>query len=155
MKRVLCLAAIFTFTSVGNVVAQIDVARLNEAYKAYDLSRNEGKGYSESADSGTLGWGEGAVIPSYAQMWEATEDVYWLTKIGEHFQRILQIIVFDQHGFRIGGPTFIKQGGLDLPADGIPQFTTHRIQEMVAGYRLVGGQHLVFTIQASLKMISW
>jgi hypothetical protein len=29
------------------------------------------------------------VIQSYAQMWEATEDPYWLTKISEHFQRII------------------------------------------------------------------
>ncbi|NUQ61510.1 MAG: hypothetical protein HUU20_03415 [Pirellulales bacterium] len=73
----------------GEAPAQIDAAKLAEAYKAYDLTRNEGKGFTDSADSGTLGWGEGAVIESYAQMWEATGDPYWLAKIGEHFQRIM------------------------------------------------------------------
>ena len=76
-------------TSASGAPAQIDVAKLAEAYKAYDMTLNEGKGHSESADSGILGWGEGAVIQSYAQMWEATGDPYWLTKIGEHFQRIM------------------------------------------------------------------
>ncbi len=89
MKRTVCLAAIVSFMSVGTAPAQIDVAKLNESYKAYDMARNEGKGHSESADSGSLGWGEGSVIQSYAQMWEATGDVYWLGKIGEHFQRIM------------------------------------------------------------------
>ena len=89
MRRSLYTAAMILVVNPGGSLAQIDVAQLAEAYKAYDMTRNEGKGYSESADSGTLGWGEGAVIQSYAQMWEATEDPYWLTKIGEHFQRIV------------------------------------------------------------------
>jgi hypothetical protein len=89
MKRSLCMAAVLLVASPGGSRAQIDVAQLAEAYKAYDLTRNAGKGDSESTDSGTLGWGEGAVIQSYAQMWEATEDPYWLAKIGEHFQRIM------------------------------------------------------------------
>ena len=90
MRRSLCTAAMILVTHAERLaLAQIDVAKLAEAYKAYDMTRNEGKGHSESADSGTLGWGEGAVIQSYAQMWEATEDPYWLTKIGEHFQRIM------------------------------------------------------------------
>lgn len=89
MKRVLCIASIVLVTSANSASAQFDVPKLAEAYKAYDLTRNEGKGFSESADSGTLGWGEGAVIQSYAQMWEATEDAYWLNKIREHFQQIM------------------------------------------------------------------
>jgi len=73
----------------GELWAQIEMAPLIDAYKAFDLTRNEGKGYSESADSGTLGWGEGSVIQEYAQMWEATEDPCWLVKIRDHFQRIM------------------------------------------------------------------
>jgi hypothetical protein len=84
-----CTAAVILVASVRNAPAEIDVAKLAEAHKAYDRTRNEGKGFSESADSGTLGWGEGAVIESYAWMWEATEDAYWLAKIGEHFRRIM------------------------------------------------------------------
>ena len=89
MRRGLYTLAVMVITNAGGALAQIDVAKLAEAYKTYDLARNEGKGYSESADSGTLGWNEGAVIQSYADMWEATEDAYWLAKIGEHFQRIM------------------------------------------------------------------
>ena len=89
MKRAFCAAAIILFANADSVPGQIDVAKLNEAYKAHDMARNEGKGSSESADSGALGWGEGSVIQSYAQMWEATDDVYWLGKISEHFQRIM------------------------------------------------------------------
>ena len=70
-------------------LAQIDAGKLAEAYKAHDMALNEGKGCSESVDSGTLGWGEGGVIQNYAQMWEATEDAYWLAKISEHFRRIM------------------------------------------------------------------
>ena len=89
MRRALCVAAIILFMKAGTAPGQIDVAQLNEAYKAFDMARNEGKGHSDSADSGTLGWGEGGVIQSYAQIWEVTEDVYWLAKISEHFQRIM------------------------------------------------------------------
>jgi hypothetical protein len=74
----------------GTSLAQFDAAKPAEGYKAYDMTRNEGNGFSESADSGTLGWGEGAVIQSYAAMWEATEDPYWLAKIAEHFRRIME-----------------------------------------------------------------
>ena len=89
MRRALCVAAIILFASAGSAPGQIDVDKLNEAYKAFDMARNDGKGHSDSANSGSLGWGEGSVIQSYAQMWEATEDTYWLGKISEHFQRIM------------------------------------------------------------------
>ena len=89
MRPTLCTVAMILAASAESVLAQIDVAQLAEAYKAYDLTLNEGKGHSESADSGTLGWGEGSVIQSYAQMWEATEDAYWLGKISEHFRQIM------------------------------------------------------------------
>ena len=82
-------AAVILAASAGSALAEIDVAKLVEAYKAYDRTRNEGRGFSESADSGTLGWSEGAVIEGYAWMWEATEDPYWLAKIGDHFGRIM------------------------------------------------------------------
>ena len=62
MRRLLCTMAMILVTHADGALAQIDVARLAEAYKAYDMTRNEGKGYSETADSGTLGWGEGAVL---------------------------------------------------------------------------------------------
>ena len=90
MRRSLYTAAMILLANPSGSLAQVDVATLAEAYKMHDMSLNEGKGHSESTDSGTLGWGEGAVIQTYAQMWEATEDPYWLTKIGAHFQRIME-----------------------------------------------------------------
>ncbi len=69
--------------------AQLDIMALNEAYKAFDLERNQGIGHSDKPDSGTLGWGEGAIIQDYADLWEVTGDPYWLSKIRDHFQRIM------------------------------------------------------------------
>jgi hypothetical protein len=89
MKRSVCALAMAFLVNSSSLLAQVDMAGLSERYKAYDSARNSGRGFSDSADSGTLGWGEGAVIRSYAQMWEATEDSYWLAKIAEHFQRIM------------------------------------------------------------------
>jgi hypothetical protein len=89
MTRWLWTTAAILLTNAGVAMAQIDAAKLAEAYKAHDLARNEGKGFSESPDSNKLGWNEGSVIENYGRMWEATEDTYWLTKIGEHFQRIM------------------------------------------------------------------
>ncbi len=87
--RELIMTGLFLSMAVTVVVADLDVAALAEAYKIYDTARRDGKGFSESADSSTLGWGEGAVITSYINMWEATGDTYWLTKISEHFHRIM------------------------------------------------------------------
>ena len=69
--------------------AQLDVAALNDAYKKLDERRNDGLGHSKSSDSGTLGWGEGSIIQSYANMWEVTQDTYWLGKIRQHFRNIM------------------------------------------------------------------
>jgi len=73
----------------GTARAQLDTAKLAEAHKASDMARNEGKGHSDKANSASLGWGAGDIIQNYASMWEVTEDTYWLTKIGEHFHRIM------------------------------------------------------------------
>ncbi len=85
----LLLSCFMLAAMVSMAYAQLDVAKLAEAYKAYDMARNEGKGSSESPNSSTLGWGEGSIIHSYALMWEATEDTYWLTKITQHFRNIM------------------------------------------------------------------
>ena len=75
--------------SAGLAWAQLDVAALNEAYKELDRQRNDGLGHSTSPDSGTLGWGEGAIIQGYANMWEVTQDTHWLGKIRQHFHNIM------------------------------------------------------------------
>jgi len=85
----LCIAAMILGVMTASAWAQLDVAKLAEAYKAYDMARNEGKGSSENPDSSSLGWGEGGIIHTYALMWEVTEDTYWLTKISEHFHNIV------------------------------------------------------------------
>lgn len=86
--RVVMAGGIILMCAVAGC-AQLDVEALNEAYKAYDLERNGGMGYSDNPDSGTLGWGEGAIIQDYADLWEVTGDTYWLEKIRDHFRRIM------------------------------------------------------------------
>ncbi len=87
--RELCIIVVIFVVMTGTARAQLDVAKLAEAHKAFDMARNEGKGNSDSANSGSLGWGEGGIINAYAQLWEATEDTYWLEKISDHFHRIM------------------------------------------------------------------
>ncbi len=84
-----CIALVVLSLSAAVASAQPDVAALNEAYKAFDMERNEGLGHSTSPDSGTLGWGEGSIIQAYGNMWEATQDTYWLGKIQQHFRNIM------------------------------------------------------------------
>jgi hypothetical protein len=67
----------------------LDKAKLAEEFKAADAALKEGRGYSESADSGTLGWGESSILRNYSRMWLVTRDTYWLAKIEDHFTRII------------------------------------------------------------------
>lgn len=67
----------------------LDRATLVENFKQWDLMVKEGKGLSESADSGTLGWGEAPYLRAYANLWLVTNDPYWLGKIEDHFARIM------------------------------------------------------------------
>lgn len=87
--RELLMTPLLLGMTAAVVVGDLDVAAVSDAYKAHDLARRDGKGFSESADSSTLGWGEGAIITSYINMWEASGDAYWLGKISEHFHRIM------------------------------------------------------------------
>jgi len=84
-----CVLVIALMLCTAIACAQPDMSALNEAYKKLDMERKEGLGHSESSDSGTLGWGEGSIIQSYANMWEATGDTYWLGKIRQHFRNIM------------------------------------------------------------------
>jgi hypothetical protein len=88
MRQLLITGLVLGVATVG-LAQELDVAKLAEAYKDFDMARRGGMGYSDSPDSGSLGWGEGGIITSYINMWEATEDVYWLEKISEHFHRIM------------------------------------------------------------------
>jgi hypothetical protein len=69
--------------------AQIDRAKLVEEYKKADAGYREGKGWSDSPDSSTLGWSESSYLRNYADLWQVTRDPYWLGKIEDHFSRIL------------------------------------------------------------------
>ncbi len=69
-------------------LAQLDVSALSEAYRAYDLGRNQGLGYADATDSAVLAWQEGGILKSYIDMWEVTRDVYWLDRVVEHFEMI-------------------------------------------------------------------
>lgn len=89
MWNLLIVFLLLGLTVTTAVDADLDVDALAEAYREFDMERREGKGFSESADSATLGWAQGSIITSYINMWEATGDSYWLGKISEHFHRIM------------------------------------------------------------------
>lgn len=76
--------------AVAPLMAQtLDVAKLAEEFKAWDQSKFEGKGRSDSKDSGDLAWGEAAYLRAYSDLWLVTKDTYWLTKIEDHFSRMI------------------------------------------------------------------
>ena len=76
-------------TAVHGFAAPLDLAPLATEYRAAEAASKQGWGESDSKDSGTLGWGEGALLRDYAAMWEVTGDSYWLDKIRRHFTRIM------------------------------------------------------------------
>jgi len=66
-----------------------DKDTLIEKFIEYDNDVNSGRGFSESPDSGILGWKESRFLHSYFIMYEATEDRRWLDKLVEHFDRVI------------------------------------------------------------------
>ena len=87
MKLALVACAVGAVCSAAH--AQLDVDALADAYRAFDLERNDGLGHSAKPDSGSLGWGEGAIMQDYMDLWEVTGDTYWLEKTRDHFARII------------------------------------------------------------------
>lgn len=75
--------------AAATAFAQFDITALSEAYKQSDRQLNDGLGHSTSPDSGTLGWAEGPILQHYADLWEVTQDTYWLDKIRRHFRNIM------------------------------------------------------------------
>ncbi|NPV47188.1 MAG: hypothetical protein HPY69_09535 [Armatimonadetes bacterium] len=69
--------------------AQLDRERLVAAFRDWDAGQKEGRGLSESADSGTLGWGEASYLRNYMRLWAVTGDTYWLSKVQDHFTRMI------------------------------------------------------------------
>ncbi len=57
--------------------------------KAYDIAFRSGKGYSDSPDSGMLGWAEASRLLMYIECYRVSDDAYWLDKIVDHFDRMI------------------------------------------------------------------
>ena len=83
----------------------LDMKRLIERFTEYDENLNSGRGFSDSPDSGVLGWFESAILRSYFIMYEVTRDSHWLEKITSHFDRMVDNMV-------------------DLDGDGYPSWYT-------------------------------
>ena len=66
-----------------------DTEALVEAFAHYDTGLNRGKGYSESVDSGELGWREARILMDYVKLFNATEDTGWLDKVVAHSDRMI------------------------------------------------------------------
>ena len=64
--RYVWLAAVVVSSAVFAEAAQpeLDTDSLVASYKAYDESKNEGRGASDRADSGSLGWVVGSSASS-------------------------------------------------------------------------------------------
>ena len=70
-------------------------------FEAADRACNDGKGYSEAADSGTLGWAESAWLRNYWEMYELTGQTRWWGKIIDHFDRLIAHMTdHDGDGFK-------------------------------------------------------
>ncbi|RJS85666.1 hypothetical protein CW702_00835 [Candidatus Bathyarchaeota archaeon] len=61
---------------------------LIDRFVEYDENLNGGKGFSESSDSGVLGWFESSLLRSYFILFEVTGEKWWLDKITWHFDKI-------------------------------------------------------------------
>jgi hypothetical protein len=100
-----------TWTMVVGANAQTDggstaptlpnIDQVTAAFEAADQGCNGGKGCSESADSGTLGWGESAWLRNYWEMYELTGQTRWWDKIIGHFDRMIANMTdHDGDGFK-------------------------------------------------------
>ena len=69
--------------------AELDVDEYVEKYRASDLKRNDGTGYSTYTNSSSLGWGESAILSDYIDLYRVTEDAYWLQKVTQHFDQMI------------------------------------------------------------------
>jgi len=68
--------------------APFDPEALIEAFVRHDNGCESGRGRSDSADSGHLGWGEAAFLDAYVKLYEVTGDAAWLDRVVEHADRI-------------------------------------------------------------------
>ena len=64
--------ALFAGRETPAQTAGFDPETLAKQFVGYDVSRNAGKGYSESASSATLAWGESYLLNAYVKMYRVT-----------------------------------------------------------------------------------
>lgn len=81
--------ALFSERETPAQVAGFDPEALAKQFVGYDVSGNAGKGYSESASSATLAWGESYLLNAYVKMYRSTRNTRWLDKIVDHFDRMV------------------------------------------------------------------
>lgn len=74
------------------------------AFAQHDMECNRGRGRSESADSGELGWAESAWLDAYVKLYDATGDKLWLDRLADHAHRI---IAHRRDHFGDGGGTWV------------------------------------------------
>lgn len=81
--------ALFAERETPAQVTGFDPEALAKQFVGYDVSRNAGKGYSESASSATLAWGESYLLNAYVKMYRVTRNTRWLDKVVDHFDRMV------------------------------------------------------------------
>lgn len=72
-----------------NLRASLDVNKYVAQYRAYDNKQNLGRGYSDSANSSKLAWGESKFLMNYVMLYRVTGDSYYMDKITRHFDRMI------------------------------------------------------------------
>ncbi len=71
------------------------------AFETADKACNDGKGRSETPDSGSLGWGESSWLRDYWEMYELTGQTRWWDQIIAHFDRMIANMTdHDGDGFK-------------------------------------------------------
>ena len=81
--------ALFAGRETRAQIAGFDPEALAKRFVGFDVSRNAGKAYSESASSATLAWGESYYLNAYVKMYRVTRYTRWLDKVVDHFDRMV------------------------------------------------------------------
>lgn len=89
MVATVCFLSMLAGRETPAQTAGFDPQALAKQFVGFDVSRNAGKGYSESASSATLAWGESYYLNAYVKMYRATRYTRWLDKVVGHFDRMV------------------------------------------------------------------
>ena len=109
-----------------------------QVFDAADLSINNGDGFKDADNSNRLlTWGEAYIMSSYAQMYRATQDTYYLDKLVDHADTVLaNRDDFANFSHEIPGNNPIWTSGTDGTTS-VPLSTGHILQPMARFSRLV------------------